>query len=136
MTIRYIAVIDGEAGAFGVVVPDCPGCVAMGDTLEHALDNATEALGAWVEAVEGQGDQIRQPRSPSAIRALAPVGAESAPVIYAAVPLIRRLSRPVTLDVRLDAGLLAAIDETANRLAVTRSNMVEMLARAALPGFG
>ena len=28
--VRYFAVLDGEAGAFGVSFPDCPGCVAMG----------------------------------------------------------------------------------------------------------
>jgi predicted RNase H-like HicB family nuclease len=44
---RYIAVIDGEPGAFGVVFPDCPGCTAMGSTLDEALVAAAEALADW-----------------------------------------------------------------------------------------
>ncbi len=37
-----------EAGtkktAFGVVVPDLPGCFSAGDTVEEAFDNAREAI--------------------------------------------------------------------------------------------
>jgi predicted RNase H-like HicB family nuclease len=37
-----------EAGkkktAFGVVVPDLPGCFSAGDTVEDAFDNAREAI--------------------------------------------------------------------------------------------
>ena len=35
--------------AFGVVVPDLPGCFSAGDTLDEAIDNAREAI---VDAVE------------------------------------------------------------------------------------
>ena len=38
--MRYPALIDGEAGAYGVVFPDLPGCVAMGSTIDEALGNA------------------------------------------------------------------------------------------------
>ena len=34
---RYIALVDGKKGAYGVVVPDLPGCYAMGKTIDEAL---------------------------------------------------------------------------------------------------
>ena len=45
---RYIALIDGEAGAYGVAFPDCPGCTAMGETVDEALSQGAEALREWM----------------------------------------------------------------------------------------
>ena len=53
--MRYPALIDGQAGAYGVVFPDLPGCVAMGSTIDEALRNAQEALRDWMDSmVEAQ----------------------------------------------------------------------------------
>lgn len=131
---RYVALIDGEPGAFGVVIPDCVGCSAMGDTVEEALDNAAEALRDWAEAIEAQGGAVPTPRSSAQIRADAE--AEGFAVTYASVPLIRHLGRPVKANLSLDSGILAAIDATASRLGVTRSALVEMLAKQGLPALG
>lgn len=48
---RYVALVDGKAGAFGVVFPDCPGCTAMGRTVEEAVRNGAEALAEWADDV-------------------------------------------------------------------------------------
>ena len=50
--MRYPALIDGEVGAYGVVFPDLPGCVAMGSTIDEALGNAREALSDWMDSME------------------------------------------------------------------------------------
>ena len=43
--LMYPAVIDGELGAYGVMIPDMPGvCCAMGNTVDEALAHAEEAL--------------------------------------------------------------------------------------------
>jgi hypothetical protein len=42
----------------------------------------------------------------------------------------------VKANLSLDSGVLAAIDATARRLGVTRSAMVELLAKRGLPAFG
>lgn len=132
---RYVALIDGDAGAFGVVIPDCPGCTAMGATIEEALDNAAEALRDWTEAIEAQGGQAPEPRPPVAVRAEA-IADGVDDVTYASVPLIRNLGRPVKANLSLDSGVLAAIDAAAGRLGVTRSALVEMLAKHGLPALG
>jgi len=43
-TTRYVVVIDGKPGAFGMWVPDMPGCALMGKTLHELLHDAQEAL--------------------------------------------------------------------------------------------
>ena len=50
--IRYPAFIEpgSETTAFGVVIPDLPGCFSAGDTLEEALLAAQEAAAAWIDA--------------------------------------------------------------------------------------
>ena len=45
----FIAIEPGtDDTAFGVVVPDLPGCFSSGDTLEEAIDNANEAAKLWL----------------------------------------------------------------------------------------
>ncbi len=41
--------------AFGVVVPDLPGCFSAGDTIEEAFDNAREAIDAFCETIAEDG---------------------------------------------------------------------------------
>ena len=59
---RYPAVIDGELGAYGVVIPDMPGaCCAMGDTVDEALANAEYVLAEFVEVLEADGIPVPPP---------------------------------------------------------------------------
>ncbi len=47
-----------EEQAYGVIVPDIPGCFSAGDTLEEALTNAKEAIAAHLELLAEDGDDI------------------------------------------------------------------------------
>lgn len=47
-----------ESHAYGVVVPDLPGCHSAGDTFEEAFANAKEAIGGWLEVAVDYGDPI------------------------------------------------------------------------------
>jgi predicted RNase H-like HicB family nuclease len=132
--MRYIALIDGEAGGYGVVFPDLPGCTAMGDTMAEAMEAGGEALRDWVLAVEAGGEAVPAPRTldelvadPDVQEALA-LGS-----LLSAVVLVREVGRPVKANLSIDAGVLAEIDAAARRLKITRSAMVEMMARQALP---
>jgi|SRR6185312_1742990 len=130
---RYIALIDGKAGAYGIVFPDLPGCTAMGKTMEGALANAADALRDWAEATEEGGGKVPRPRPLEALRrdpevkeALAS-GAGIAPV-----PLVRETGKPVKANLSIDSGVLSALDEEAKRRNLTRSAFIELLARETL----
>jgi predicted RNase H-like HicB family nuclease len=57
-----------ETEAFGVVVPDLPGCYSAGDTMEEAMAKAEEAIVAWIETALDSGQVIPQPSSVDALR--------------------------------------------------------------------
>ena len=60
--VKYPAVIDGERGAYGVVVPDIPGvCCGMGETVDEALADAEEALAEFVIMLEEDGRAVPPP---------------------------------------------------------------------------
>ncbi len=60
MSMRFSVAIEPgtETTAFGVVVPDLPGCFSAGDTLDEALGNAEEAISAWIDAALDAGEVI------------------------------------------------------------------------------
>ena len=59
---RYPVVIDGERGAYGVVVPDMPGaCCAMGKTVDEALRNAEVALADFIRELDREGEPVPLP---------------------------------------------------------------------------
>jgi predicted RNase H-like HicB family nuclease len=68
--MRYpVAIEPGtESEAFGVVVPDLPGCFSAGDTMEEAMAKAEEAIAAWIETALDLGQDIPQPSSVDALR--------------------------------------------------------------------
>lgn len=57
-----------ETAAFGVVVPDLPGCFSAGDTMEEAIARAEEAIAAWIEVALDAGHDIPPPSSVEALR--------------------------------------------------------------------
>lgn len=58
--INYaIAIEPGtKKTAWGVAVPDLPGCFSAGDTLDEAIENARQAAEAWIDAVIEDGGAI------------------------------------------------------------------------------
>lgn len=49
--------------AFGVVVPDLPGCFSAGDTVEEAFENVREAIDAHCEMLAEDKKEMPQPKS-------------------------------------------------------------------------
>ena len=57
-----IAIEPGDnSHAYGVVVPDLPGCFSAGDTIESAYENAKEAIAGWLEIELDDGHEIPLP---------------------------------------------------------------------------
>ena len=68
-----IAIEPGnQSTAWGVVVPDLPGCFSAGDTLEQAMVLAEEAITAWIEVAIDAGQDIPAPTDIEALRAAHP----------------------------------------------------------------
>ena len=72
--MRYpLAIEPGtDVTAWGVVVPDLPGCFSAGDTMEEALIQAEEAVTVWIETILDAGQAIPQPSAIDALRAAHP----------------------------------------------------------------
>jgi len=127
---RYVALLDGRAGAYGVVVPDLPGCAAMGRTVEKALQNAVAAVRDWAEDAAADGEALPKPRPADRVRRdpdVAAALAEGAAIMI--VPLIRETGRPAKANLSIDEGLLASIDEAAAARGMTRSAFIASAAR-------
>jgi predicted RNase H-like HicB family nuclease len=130
---RYVAIVDGKPGAFGVVVPDLPGCTSAGDTIEAALTNAVEAVRLWVEDAEADGESIPEPRPVEALRNDPSVAEDIVGgTVLAFVPLLRESGRATRVNLSLDAGMLDAIDAEAKRRGLTRSAFLASAARDAI----
>lgn len=57
-----IAIEPGDKSyAYGVVVPDLPGCFSAGDTIELAYENTKEAIAGWIEMELDEGHPIPLP---------------------------------------------------------------------------
>jgi predicted RNase H-like HicB family nuclease len=61
--LRYPIVIEpgDEHSAFGVIVPDLPGCFSAGDSMDEALAGAEEAAAAWIDATLDSGQPVPPP---------------------------------------------------------------------------
>jgi predicted RNase H-like HicB family nuclease len=127
---RYIALVDGKPGAYGVVVPDLPGCTSGGKTVDAALRNAVEAVRLWAEDARAEGEAMPRPRTIEAIRRDSEVAAALAKgAVLAVVPLLLDAGRPAKANLSVDAGLLEAIDEAAEAHGLTRSAFIASAAR-------
>jgi predicted RNase H-like HicB family nuclease len=127
--MRYpIAIEPGDAAtAFGVVVPDLPGCFSAGDTLDEALSNASEAITLWIETVLDDGGTVPTPGHLETHRA----NPEFAGWIWALAEIDPALlsDKAERVNITLPARLLRRIDDYARAHHETRSGF---LARAAM----
>ena len=125
--MRYFALLDGSAGAYGISFPDCPGCTAMGETVDETVANAVAALSEWLDDA---GEARTAPSEFDAFRALPEVieaMAEGTSIVP--VPALFESEQPVKANVSLNRGLLEAIDEAARRANLTRSGFIAAAAR-------
>lgn len=125
---RYIAVIDGEAGAYGAFFPDCPGCTAMGETVDEAIANSGEALREWIADRRAAGLADPEPRSAAEILKSKDTDGVRG-FFLVAVPLLLDEGRAVRVNLSLDAGALAMIDAAARERGITRSAFLVSAAR-------
>lgn len=56
-TYRVLLTPEPEGG-FTVSVPALPGCITYGESIDHALSMAKEAIELYVETLEAEGDPV------------------------------------------------------------------------------
>ena len=61
--MRYAIVIEKAEGNYGAYVPDLPGCVAIGDTIEETRREIREAIEFHIEGMSADGLAIPAPTS-------------------------------------------------------------------------
>lgn len=61
--MRYAVVIEKAEGNYGAYVPDLPGCVATGDTVEEVEREIQEAIEFHLEGLRADGLPIPEPSS-------------------------------------------------------------------------
>ena len=50
--LKYpISIISEEEGGFTALIPDLPGCMTQGETMEEVIGNIEEARHLWIETV-------------------------------------------------------------------------------------
>ena len=121
--------IDGKAGAYGVVFPNLLGRVAIGATIDEAVRNAADAVRDWADVTVETCGVMPEPR-PSEMLLTDPEIGRGA--LLRSVPW--RILGPAGQGQSVDRrGILAAIDEEAKRRKLTGSAFIERMARHALP---
>jgi predicted RNase H-like HicB family nuclease len=131
--MRYTAFIHKDSDTdYGVSFPDVPGCIAVGQTVEEALESATEALAFHIEGTEEDGDPIPSPRPLEDILRDPQLAEWREGAVLASVPLIRDLGSTTRINVSLDLGLLQAIDGEAKIRKQTRSAFIASAVRKEL----
>ncbi len=63
-TYRYTIVLeqDPDDGGYVVTVPDLPGCITQGDTIDEAIAMAKEAISLHIESLIALGKPVPQGR--------------------------------------------------------------------------
>ena len=60
---EYVVIIEGVPGAYGAYVPDLPGCVSVGATVEEVRRLIREAIPFHLEELRDAGEAVPPPSS-------------------------------------------------------------------------
>ena len=125
--MRYpVAIEPGHADqAFGVVVPDLPGCFSAGDTLDEAMLGVEEAAAAWIDATLDAGGAIPPPSDLDGLR-LRP---EFAGWSFGVVTLDPAILDDATerVNITLPRRVLERLDAQARRAGESRSGYIALM---------
>jgi len=62
--MEYVAIVEKAGdGSYSAFVPDLPGCVSCGDSVDEAQTLIEEAVALHIEALREQGESIPMPTS-------------------------------------------------------------------------
>ena len=58
--MQYVVIFEKGENSYGAYVPDLPGCIAVGETLEEVRALITEAIAFHIEALQDAGEPLPQ----------------------------------------------------------------------------
>ncbi len=123
-----------EAGtkktAFGVVVPDLPGCFSAGDTVEEAFDNAREIIDAFCKILAEEAKKLPAPKPMSEWQADKEYKGWAWGIIE--VPVEKYFARAEKINITVPANILKRIDEYAMKSGESRSGFLVRAAEEAM----
>jgi predicted RNase H-like HicB family nuclease len=123
-----IAIEPGDdRHAWGVAVPDLPGCFSAADSgIDEAIESAKEAIAAWIEAVIDDDGDVPAPSSIDAHRA----NPEFSGWIWAIAEVDPAIfdDRAERVNITLPRRVLARLDAKARAAGETRSGYIARMA--------
>ena len=125
--MNYPIAIEHEPGkAYGVQVPDLPGCFSAGDTMDEAIANAKEAVAFHIEGLLDAGEGIPSPQGIET-RSQNP---DYAGMIWAlvSVDLCSLSGKAKRINISLPERVLRRIDSAAEKNGETRSGFIARIA--------
>ena len=69
--MKYLVIYERTPNGYGAYLPDIPGCIAAGDTLEETRSLIRSACEMHLEAMREDGDPIPEPSTQSGYLELA-----------------------------------------------------------------
>ena len=131
-TLVFPIVIEpgDDTHAFGVVVPDLPGCFSAGDTLSEAYANSKEAIEGHLAVMIDEAMDVPPLRPLSDHRS----DPKYADWLWGFVEVadIPSLRKTVRLNISLPESLVREIDAHAKTMHLTRSGFLAQAARTAM----
>ena len=61
--MEYVVIVERGSTSFGAYVPDLPGCVAVGETRDEAMELIREAIEMHIESLRENGEPVPLPHS-------------------------------------------------------------------------
>ena len=125
--MRFALALHTDDGmAYGVTVPDLPGCFSAGDTLDAAIEAAREAIDAHCELLAEEGTDI----APARPLAQHQANADLAGAVWAVVE--RYFGPAEKINITVPGRVLARIDAYAKRHGESRSGFLVRAAQQAM----
>ena len=108
--MRYPLIIHHDEGsAYGVTVPDIPGCFSAGDTLNEALENVEEAISGHLDILVEDGENIPYATS---IDNYAAIAKEEAAILSVVdIDITKYLGNATKINITLPRNLIEKIDQ-------------------------
>lgn len=61
--MEYVVIVEQGETSFGAYVPDLPGCVAVGDSRDEAMELIREAIELHIQSLRENGEPVPPPHS-------------------------------------------------------------------------